>query len=70
MKNFSKGIRTAFAYSPISQAEAARRLNMSSQNFSGKIRKESYSYDEMQRYAEMMGCEFEAHFVFPDGTKI
>lgn len=52
----------------ISQAELARRLGQTPQNFSKKIKRNSLTLEELKRIADILGLRFEQCFVFPNGT--
>lgn len=54
----------------ISQAELARRLGTSLQNFNAKLKKGTFSIDDMQRIAEATGVDFSHGFVLENGELI
>ena len=58
------------AYKNINQAELAQLVGMSPQNFNQKIKRESFSHEELERIAEAVGAKYSATFELPDGTKI
>ncbi|MCD7845246.1 MAG: helix-turn-helix domain-containing protein [Oscillospiraceae bacterium] len=63
-------IKMAAAYSGMSQAEIARSIGMSPSNFSQKLKRDTFTPDEMERIAEALGGKWVARFEFPDGTAI
>ena len=65
-----KKINMATAYTGISQAELARKIGMTPQNFNLKIRRETLKLEEIKKIAEALGAEYSFGFTFPDGTKI
>lgn len=65
-----KMIRMLCAYEKISISELARRLGDSQQNFSQKLKRESFSIEELQKIAEAVGAEYINYFQFPNGDKI
>jgi len=58
------------AYKNITQAELAQSIGMSPQNFNQKIKRESFSQEELEKVAEACGAKYTAVFELPDGTKI
>ena len=66
----SEQIKVLCVRANISNAELARRLNVSPQSFSAKLRRESFSIQDLERIAEVTGSEFQHVFVLPNGEKI
>ena len=60
----------ATAYKKISQAALARSIGMTPSNFNQKIKRETFTKDELEAMATAMGATYTAVFEFPDGTKI
>jgi len=54
----------------ISQTELAKRLGMSQQNFSKRLKVGKFSDSELQNIANALGCKYHSYFEFSDGTKI
>lgn len=63
-------INMALAYKGISQASLAREIGMTPSNFNQKIKRDTFSTDEMGRIAQALGAQYHFGFEFPDGTKI
>ena len=63
-------IHKALEYKGISQAALARAIGMSPQNFNKKVKRETFSPDELHAIAKALGAKYIAVFEFPDGTKI
>jgi DNA-binding XRE family transcriptional regulator len=63
-------IKMATAYKGISQAALARAIGMTPSNFNQKIKRETFTKDELETIAIAMGAVYTAVFEFPDGTKI
>lgn len=64
-------IKTAAAYKNMTQAEIAKAIGMSPQNFSKKMMRESFTDDELRKIADALGCAFVPFsFAFEDGMKI
>lgn len=68
--NQEQRISAAGAISGKSKAEMAREFGVTPQSFGQKMRRGTFSDEEMEKVAEIVGAKFEARFVFPDGTKI
>ena len=54
----------------ISVSELARRYGTTPQNFSSKMKRESFSIEELERIAASLNCTFERYFVLSDGERI
>ena len=67
---FEQKINMAVAYKGISQAELARCMNESPQNFNKKVKRGTFTPGEMEVIANILGASYRFGFVFPDGTEI
>ena len=56
--------------SGISLAELARRLNVSPQSLSGKIKRDSFTINDLENVADAVGVKFEHNFVLENGDRI
>ena len=63
-------IEMACIISGITQTELAKRIGMSQQNLSKRLKTGKFSDQELQAMAKALGCKYFAGFEFPDGTKI
>ena len=54
----------------ISEAELARRLGKSPQSFNAKMKRESFTIDDLNEIAEEVGVEFKRNFILTNGEKI
>lgn len=63
-------INMAAAYKGLSQAALARSINMTPSNFNQKIKRDTFSTEELEKIASALGAVYTATFEFPDGTKI
>ena len=63
-------INMAAAYKGMSQADIARAIKMTPSNLNQKIKRDTFSKDELERIADALGAVYNAFFEFPDGTKI
>ena len=67
---YKQKIGMAVGKAGISQAELARRIGMSPQNFGKKASKGDFTQDELERMAKELGAEFQFFFSYPDGYRI
>lgn len=63
-------LKAVLAITGISQRELARRLGTTSSNLNLKIKRNTLTYEDLQQIAELLGCEWRAEFILPDGTRI
>lgn len=54
----------------ISQNELARRMGMSSQLLSKRIKTGKFSDEDFERIASALGCEYRSGFYWDDGKKV
>ena len=66
----SEQIRVLCVRNHLSQAELARLIGKSPQSFSSKMKRGSFTIDELETLAEAVGAEFEHSFVLGNGEKI
>lgn len=66
----SEQIKVLCVRSNISVSELARRMGTSPQNFSAKLKRESFTIDDLNQIAEVTGSKFERNFVLETGEKI
>lgn len=64
-------IKTAAAYKGISQAGLARAIGMTASNFNQKIKRETFTEEELTKIAEALEAKYIPFaFEFIDGMKI
>ena len=63
-------ISMAIAYKGISQAALAREIGMTPSNFNQKLKRETFTVEELEAIAVALGGVYNFSFDFPDGTKI
>lgn len=64
-------IKTAIAYKGISQAKLAEEIGMTPSNFNQKLKRNTFTEEELAQIAGALGADFEPFsFMFPDGMKI
>ncbi len=65
--NISEQIKVLCVRANISNAELARRLNVSPQSLSAKLKRESFTIQNLEQIAEVTGSEFRHNFILPNG---
>lgn len=68
--NTSYMIRELCKEKNISQAELARRIGQSPQNFHKKLKRGTVSLDEIIAISNVLDVRFEQAFIFPNGGQI
>jgi ribosome-binding protein aMBF1 (putative translation factor) len=68
--NTEQQIKMAIAYKGRSQADLARSINMTPSNFNQKIKRDTFTREELEKIATALGGSYSAYFEFPDGIKI
>ena len=66
----SEQIKVLCVRSDISVAELARRIGTTPQNFSGKMKRESFTIAELEDIAVAVNSSFERKFVLKNGEKV
>lgn len=66
----SEQIKVLCVRSDISVAELARRIGTTPQNFSGKMKRGSFTITELENIADAVNGSFERKFVLKNGEKI
>lgn len=54
----------------ISVSELGRLSGKSPQAFSQKMKRETFTPDELKAIAEAAGCKYEGAFILPDGERV
>ena len=54
----------------MSEAELARRLGKSPQSFNAKMKRGSFTIDDLNEIAEGVGVEFKRNFILTNGEEI
>ncbi len=54
----------------VSEAELARRLGKSPQSFNSKMKRESFTVDDLNKIAEVLGVQFNREFILANGEKV
>ena len=66
----SEQIKILCVRANISAAELARRMGQSPQNFSAKMKRESFTISDLEKMAEAVHARFERNFVLFNGEKV
>ena len=66
----SKDKKVLCVRSNISVAELARRVGTSPQNFNAKLKRESFTVNDMEEIARAVDCSFERNFILQNGDKV
>lgn len=70
MMTISEQVKVLCVRQNISLAELARRLGKSPQSFNSKMKRESFTVDDLEKIAEATGSTFERNFILMDGERI
>ena len=70
MMTISEQIKVLCVRQNISLAEFARRLGKSPQSFNSKMKRESFTVEDLEKIAEVTGATFERKFILMDGEKV
>jgi DNA-binding XRE family transcriptional regulator len=68
--DMAKRIVSAAAYVGMTQTDVARDIGMAKQGFYSKMKRRTFSEEELAAIADAIGAKYEARFEFPDGTRI
>jgi transcriptional regulator with XRE-family HTH domain len=66
----SEQIKVLCVRCKVSEAELARRLGKSPQSFNAKMKRESFTIDELSRIAEVLGVDFIRKFILENGEEV
>ena len=66
----SEQIKVLCVRSDISVAELARRIGTTPQNFNGKMKRESFTVEDLDNIADALGVEFNREFILANGDKV
>lgn len=66
----AEAIRSLMIKTGVPHVELAKRLEMSSQNLSNKLRRDDFKVSELLRIAEVLNVKYKGYFELEDGTKI
>ena len=54
----------------VSEAELARRLGKSPQNFNSKMKRKTFTVNDLEEIASVLGVTFTRHFILNNGEEI
>lgn len=69
MGTMTKKIEIMLIELGLEKKELANRLGISPANLSGKLRRDNFSENELQKIAEVCGAQYKGMFVLDDGKK-
>ena len=67
--NMEQRIKTAAAYKGLSQAKIAVSIGMTASNFNQKLKRGTFTEQELDSIATQLGATYICAFEFPDGTR-
>lgn len=68
--NISEQIKILCVRSNISSAELARRIGVSPQSLSAKLKRESFTIEDLDEIADAVGASFVRKFVLSNGEEV
>lgn len=68
--NLETKIKMAMTFKNISQSKLADLIGTSPQNFNKKLKRQTFSPEELEKIAKALGATYHCYFEFEDGTKI
>lgn len=66
----SEQIKVLCVRCKVSEAELARRLGKSPQSFSSKMKRESFTIDDLSEIAHVLNVEFKRYFILENGEEV
>lgn len=66
----SEQIKVLCVRCKVSEAELARRLGKSPQSFSSKMKRESFTIEDLNEVAQVLNVEFKRCFVLENGEEV
>lgn len=63
-------IKMLLGYCQISQAELARRIGQAPSNFNQKLKRGTFTVEELEQIGKAVGAKYFFGYEFEDGTKI
>ena len=63
-------IETACSMAGITATELGKRMGMSQQSISNRLKTGKFTQEELQTMASILGAKWKSGFYFPDGNKV
>lgn len=63
-------VKAACDIAGISVTELGLRLGMSQQNISKRLKVGKFTQEELEKMADVLGCQYVSSFIFPNGHKV
>jgi len=54
----------------ISLAELSRKIGLTPQSLNGKMKRQKFTVEDLEKMSAALGCTFERFFVLPNGERI
>ena len=54
----------------ISLAELSRKIGITPQSMNGKMKREKFTINDLEKMSDVLGCKFERYFVLQNGERI
>ena len=70
MMKITEQIKVLCVRCNVSEAELARKLGKSPQSFNAKMKRESFTIDDLEQIAEALNVEFKRSFVLDNGDEV
>jgi transcriptional regulator with XRE-family HTH domain len=70
MMNVAEQIKVLCVRCKVSEAELARRLGKSPQSFNAKMKRESFTVEDLEQIAKVLNVEFKRSFVLDNGDEV
>lgn len=68
--NIKQKVLVACDIAGISMTELGRRLGMSQQSMTNRLKTGKFTQEELEKMGEALGCTYKSGFYFPDGNKV
>lgn len=66
----SEQLRVIFFRTGVRIGDVAKAVGLSPQAFSARLRRNSFSMEELEKISKFTGCRYVQYFELPDGEKI
>lgn len=63
-------VEVACKIAGITVTELGKRLGMSQQSISNRLKTGKFTQKELEKMADILECEYHSYFIFPNGNKV
>lgn len=63
-------VKVCCEISGITLTDLAKKMGMSQQSMTNRLATGKFHQDELEKMAEILGCEYTSSFTYPDGTVV